>query len=203
MNAQAPLTNWQSIGDLAAALVQKETRQRSNAPGMTANYGESAMTLAMPNLNELFNIPEQSTGEYITKNIRSFIESHGICREGEGWVQIKDWIIGLSHNPNASEDIFGAPRSDIAKAYAESANAWSSPASQVVDAMCAADSIIRHEGPLESSGMGHLPLHFIISAIGGVKDLAGFAMTPEAIIYMAADFAILGRAVANLTGDAA
>lgn len=33
MNAQAPLTNWQSIGDLTAALVQKETRQRANAPG--------------------------------------------------------------------------------------------------------------------------------------------------------------------------
>ncbi|TWI32761.1 hypothetical protein [Paracoccus sulfuroxidans] len=33
MNAQTPQTNWQSIGDLVAALAQKETRQRANAPG--------------------------------------------------------------------------------------------------------------------------------------------------------------------------
>ena len=33
MTDQAPITNWQSIGDLAAALVEEKTRQRSNAPG--------------------------------------------------------------------------------------------------------------------------------------------------------------------------
>lgn len=34
MNAQVPMSKgWQSIGDLAARLVEKETRQRANAPG--------------------------------------------------------------------------------------------------------------------------------------------------------------------------
>ena len=39
MNAQTPVTSsWQSIGEIAARLVEKEARQRSNAPGMTATH---------------------------------------------------------------------------------------------------------------------------------------------------------------------
>jgi len=34
MNAQAPVKNtWQSIGEIAARLVEEKTRQRGNAPG--------------------------------------------------------------------------------------------------------------------------------------------------------------------------
>jgi hypothetical protein len=56
MNAPA---NWQSIGDIARRLVEKETRQRGNAPGQTAtNQKEMAMNYPSPDFE-----PMQSPAE--------------------------------------------------------------------------------------------------------------------------------------------
>lgn len=38
MNAQRPVNTWQSIGDLAAWIVEEKARQRDNAPGPTATH---------------------------------------------------------------------------------------------------------------------------------------------------------------------
>lgn len=161
------------------------------------------MSNDMPPLNRLFNIPVQSPGEYIVKNIRSYIESNGPLREGEGWIQIREWIVGISYSPTPDECIFGAPRSDLTKAYIENANAQFASCKKIAHAMTAAEAIARQEGPLASSGMGVLPLHFILTAIDLVAATTGEGLSVEVIVHMASDFAALGRAVAGFMEVAA
>ncbi|TWI32760.1 hypothetical protein [Paracoccus sulfuroxidans] len=161
------------------------------------------MSNDMPPLNKLFNIPVQSTGEYIVQNIRSYIEANGPLREGEAWIQVREWIVGLSYCPESDEDIFGGPRSDLTKAYIESANAQFAAVRKIAHAMTAAEAIARQEGPLASSGMGVLPLHFILTAIDLVGATTGEGLSAEVIVHMASDFTALGRAVAGFMEVAA
>lgn len=153
------------------------------------------MTDTLSDLNRLFNIPKVTTGEHVTEQVRSWLASEYPIFEGDGWTTIKEWLIGFSHEASPTEDVFCAPRSDLAKAYAENARKIGDAQRRIAHAMSYSESLIRSEGPLKSFGMGDLPLHFILATIEETEAATGVGITPESIIYTAADFAVLGSAV--------
>lgn len=149
-------------------------------------------------LNSLFNVPKDTLGDFIIRNIRAdFDGSRPIC-EGEVWEYIRASLVEWGYCPGPSKNIFRNSRSKKIKSHVDYSRWRDGIESQVAHAMSTAQSILWEDGPLASHGMGRLPLHFILTVIDSVETAFSPKTTPEGIICLADDFAILGRRAGEL-----
>lgn len=144
----------------------------------------SQYTASGPSLNALFGVPEKSLGEIIMADIRDRMESGPYSIEEQFWADVRDWILGDGHSPDAWVDIFGVRRDGLADAYLDRALSKKSDGAKAANAMAGAFHLLRRAG-------GIPPLGMLMEAV----EANSHCVNASAIILMADDFAACGNAL--------